>query len=115
VTRDAGQAVQAAATKKVSAEATRLVQQAEQQASEIRRQAQALAEKVKLEGYQQADALTSRAGDNPLLQAAAEPAADELREQSDDKASGIISEASRRADSVVAEAQRQAERITGEP
>jgi hypothetical protein len=112
--RGAGQALQAAARKKVSAEATRLVQQAEQQASEIRRQAQVLADKVKQEGYRQADALTSRAGDNPLLQAAAEPAADELREQSDDKASGIISEAGRRADSVVAEAQRQAEQITGE-
>jgi cell division septum initiation protein DivIVA len=49
-----------------------------------------------------------------LLQAAAEPAADELREQSDDKAAGIIREAGARADSVVAEAQRQAERITGE-
>jgi hypothetical protein len=115
VTRGAGQAVQTAARKKVSAEATRLVQQAEQRASEIRRQAQALADKVKLEGYQQADALTSRAGDNPLLQAAAQPAADELREQSDDKAAGILREAGGRADSVVAEAQRQAERITGEP
>jgi vacuolar-type H+-ATPase subunit H len=114
VAQGAGQAVQAAAEKKVSAEAARLVQQAEQQAAEIRRRAQALADKVKQEGYQQADALTSRAGDNPFLQAAAEPAADELREQSDDKASGIIREASGRADSVVAEAQRQAEQITGE-
>jgi hypothetical protein len=115
VAQGAGQAVQAAAEKKVSAEAARLVQQAEQQAAEIRRRAQALADKVKQEGYQQADALTSKAGDNPLLQAAAEPAADELRAQSDDKASGIISEAGRRADSLVADAQRQAEQIAGEP
>jgi hypothetical protein len=114
VTQGAGQAVQAAARKKISAEATRLVQQAEQQASEIRRQAQALADKVKQEGYRQADALTSEAASNPLLQAAAKPAADELREQSDDKAAGIIREAGGRADSVVAEAQRQAEQITGE-
>jgi hypothetical protein len=114
VTQGAEQAVQTAARKKVSAEATRLVQQAEQQASEIRRQAQALADKVKQEGYRQADALTSEAASNPLLQAAAKPAADELREQSDDKAAGIMREAGGRADSVVAEAQRRAEQITGE-
>jgi vacuolar-type H+-ATPase subunit H len=114
VTQGAGQAVQQAAKKKVSAEATRLVQQAEQRASDIRQQAQALADKVKLEGDRQADALTEKAGANPLLQAAAEPAADELRSQADDKAAGIVSEASRRADSLVTAAQRQADQIGGE-
>jgi hypothetical protein len=114
VTQGAGKAVQQAAKKKVSAEATRLVQQAEQRASDIRQQAQALAEKVKLEGDRQADALTEKAGANPLLQAAAEPAADELRSQADDKAAGIVSEASRRADSLVTAAQRQADQIPGE-
>jgi hypothetical protein len=114
VAQGAKQAVQQAARKKVSAEATRLVQQAEQRASEIRQQAQALAEKVKQEGYQQADALTARA-DNPILKAAAEPVADELRNEADDKAAGIIGEASRRADSLVAEAERQAEQMAGEP
>jgi AsmA-like protein len=114
VTKGAAQAVRQAATKKVSAEATRLVQQAEKQASDIRQEAQALADKVKQEGYQQADALTAKA-DNPILKAAAEPAADQLRKQSDDKAADIVGEASRRADSLVAAAQRQADQIAGEP
>ena len=108
VTKGAEQAVREAATTKVSAEATRLVQEAEQRASAIRQEAQTLADKVKQEGYRQADSLTAKAASNPLLQAAAKPAADQLREQSDNKAAGIVREASRRADSVVAAARRQA-------
>ena len=64
--------------------------------------------KVKQTGYQQADSLTAKAGDNPLLQAAAKPAADKLRKETDTKAAGIVSEASKRADSLVAAARRQA-------
>jgi AsmA-like protein len=115
VTKGATEAVQQAAKKKVSAEAAQLVQRAQQQASEIRQQAQALADKVKSEGYRQADSLTQKAGGNPLLQAAAKPAADQLREQSDDKAADIVREAGQRADSVMAQAQRQADQITDQP
>jgi vacuolar-type H+-ATPase subunit E/Vma4 len=111
VTTGAEQAV----TKKVSAEATRLVQEAEQRAAGIRQDARALADKVKLEGYRQADSLTAKAGTNPLLQAAAKPAADQLRKQSDDKAAEIVREADRRADSLVAAARRQADSIAGKP
>jgi hypothetical protein len=111
-TKQAGQAVEQAAKTKVSAEASQLVQKAEQQASEIRQQAKALADKVKSEGYRQADSLTDKAGSNPLLQAAAKPAADQLREQSDKKAADIVSEAGQRADSIVAAARRQAGEIT---
>jgi hypothetical protein len=107
----AEQAVREAATKRVSAEATRLVQEAEQRASAIRQEAQKLAESVKREGYQQADALTTRAT-NPILQAAAKPAADQLRKEADAKAAGIISEAEKRADGVVAEARRKANTTT---
>jgi hypothetical protein len=110
--KGAEQAVTQAATKKVSAQATQLVQQAEKQATDIRQQAQTLADKVKKEGYQQADSLTGKAGNNPLLQAAAKPAADQLRKQSDDRAADIIREAQNRADSVVAAAQRQAEQLS---
>jgi cell division septum initiation protein DivIVA len=63
---------------------------------------------VKRVGYQQADSLAMRAEDNPLLQAGAEVAASELREQTDQKAQGIIREATRRADSLIAGARRQA-------
>jgi hypothetical protein len=100
------QAVREGATQRLSAEATRLVQEAEQRASAIRQEAQTLAETVKRQGYQQADALTERAS-NPILRAAAQPAADKLREQADEKAAGIIREADQRADKVVAEARRQ--------
>jgi hypothetical protein len=89
-----------AVTTKASAEA-------EQRAAGIRKEAQTLADKVKKEGYRQADSLVAKAGDNPLMQAAARPAADKLREQADDKAAGIVRSASQRADSVLAAARRQ--------
>ena len=86
----------------------RLVQEAEGQAAAIRQQAESLAARIKLAGYQQADALTAEAGDNPLAQAGAKVAADQLRKETDDKAGGIVAEASRRADSLIAGARRQA-------
>jgi hypothetical protein len=101
--------VEQADTTKVSAEATQLVQEAEQRAAGIRKDAQTLADKVKSEGHQQADSLVAKAGDNPLVQAAAKPAADRLRKQSDDKAAGIVRAANERADSLVAAARRLAE------
>lgn len=106
------QAVQQAATQKLSAEATKLVQEAEQRAASIRKEAQTLADKVKLEGYQQADSLTAKAT-SPILQLAAKPAADQLRKQADSKAAGIVREANQRADSLVAQARRQADETSG--
>jgi len=108
VAQGASQAVKAAVTQKVDSAALRAVQAAEQQAAAIRQQAESLASKVKLTGYQQADSLTTRAGNNPLLQAGAKVAADKLRKETDDKAAGIIGEANKRADSLVAAAKRQA-------
>jgi len=106
------QAVQQAATQQVSAEAAKLVQDAEQKAASIRQEAQTLADKVKLEGYQQADSLTAKAT-NPLLKVAAGTAADQLRKQADEKAAGIISEANKRADDLVAEARQKAGQNSG--
>ncbi|HEX6534134.1 MAG TPA: AsmA-like C-terminal region-containing protein [Gemmatimonadaceae bacterium] len=103
-----------AATKKVSAEATRIVQEAEQRAAGIKQDARTLAEKVKQEGYQRADSLTAKAGNNPLLQAAAKPAADKIRQQADDKAAAIVRAADQRADSVVAAARQQASKVGAE-
>jgi hypothetical protein len=108
VTTGAQQAVKQAVTQKVDSAAMRLVQEAEGQAAAIRQQAESLAAKVKLTGYQQADSLTAKAGSNPLLAAGAQVAADKLRKESDDKAKGIVDEASRRADSLIAAARRQA-------
>jgi vacuolar-type H+-ATPase subunit H len=99
-----------AVTTKASAEATRLVQEAEQRAAGIRQDAQKLSDKVKTEGYKQADSLMAKAGGNPFVQAAAKPAADKLRQQADDKAAGIVRAANQRADSLVAAARQKAER-----
>jgi hypothetical protein len=99
-----------AVTAKASAEASKLVQDAEQRAASIRQDAQALADKVKAEGYKQADSLVAKAGDNPFVQAAAKPAADRLKKQTDDKAAGIVRAANERADSLVSAARQQAEK-----
>jgi cell division septum initiation protein DivIVA len=113
VTQGAKQAVTAAVTGKASAEAMKLIQRAEEQAAEIRGKAQSLADRLKSEGYQQADSLTAKAGGNPLRQTAAALAADQLRKQSDDKAASIIREAGAQADGLVAAARRQAEQLGG--
>jgi uncharacterized protein involved in outer membrane biogenesis len=109
----AQEAVTSAVTAKASAEALKLIETAEQQASEIRAKAQSLADKLKTEGYQQADSIMAKAGSNPLRQTAASLAANELRKQSDEKAASIIEEAGAQAESVVAAARRRAEQLGG--
>jgi len=52
--------------------------------------------------------LTAKAGDDPLAAASAKLAADQLRQQTDQQAQGIVTEATRRADSLIAGARRQA-------
>ena len=76
----------------------------------MRQEAQTLADKVKSEGYRQADSLVAKAGDNALVQLAAKPAADKLRKQADDKSASIVRAANARADSVIAAARAQAEK-----
>src|SRR4051794_14213072 len=83
-------AVEKTATAKVSAEATRMVQEAELQAASIKQDAQALADRVKAEGNAHADSLVARAGNNPLLKVAAKPAGEKLRREADDKAAKIV-------------------------
>jgi AsmA-like protein len=104
----AQQAVTQAVTQKVDSAALRAVAAAEQQAAALRQRAESLAAQVKQTGYQQADSLVGRAGDNPLLQAGAKVAADKLRQESDSKAQAIVDEASKRADSLIAAARRRA-------
>jgi uncharacterized protein involved in outer membrane biogenesis len=108
VTQGATGAVKQAVTQKVDSAAMRLVQEAQNQAAGIKQQAESLAANVKRLGYQQADSLVGKGGSNPLVQAGAQVAADRLRQESDNKAKGIVDEASRRADSLVAQAKRQA-------
>jgi hypothetical protein len=107
VTSGAEQAVKAAATQKVDSAAMRAVAEAEKQAAGIRQQAESLAADVKRTGYAQADSLQAKAT-NPLLKAAAGPAADRIRKETDNKAAGIVSEANKRADDLVAQAKQKA-------
>jgi hypothetical protein len=108
-------AAQQAVTQQASAAAAQVVAEAEQRAQVIKQSAQALADTVKQTGYRQADSLTAKAGDNPLLQLGAKAAADKLRKQSDDKAAAIVREANARADSLVASARAQAARVGAKP
>jgi hypothetical protein len=110
VAQGAQTAVKQAVEQKVDSAAMRVVQEAERQAAAVRQEAESLAARVKQTGYQQADALTAEAGNNPLVQAGAKVAADKVRQETDQKAQGIISEAGKRADSLIAQAKRQAGR-----
>jgi hypothetical protein len=110
LTSSVTKSVTEAVTTKMSAEATRMMQEAEQRAAAMRQEAQTLADKVKSEGYRQADSLVAKAGDNALVQLAAKPAADKLRKQADDKSAGIVRAANARADSLIAAARAQAEK-----
>lgn len=103
----AKQLAQQQVAKQTGVDAARLVRDAEQRASAIRQQAESTAVTVKRTGYEQADALLQRAS-NPIVRAAAQPAADRLRKEADDKAAGIIREADQQANNLVAEARRQA-------
>ncbi len=108
------QAVREGVSKKLSAEAEKLIQEAEQRAAGIRKESAALAETAKREGYKQAEALEQRAT-NPLLKAAAKPAADKLRKEADVKAAGIVREGDQRAEELVADARRQAGQAGAQP
>ena len=108
-------AAQQAVTQQASAAATQLVADAQQRAAAIVQSAKTLADTVKQTGYRQADSLTAKAGDNPLMQVAAKAAADKLRKQSDDKAAAIVRAANQRADSMVASARAQAAKVGSKP
>jgi AsmA-like protein len=92
---------------KAAAEAQRLIGEAESRAAGIRAQAQTLSEKVKLEGYQQADALVAQSGEG-LAGIAADAAADRLRKEADDKSASIVREAEQQANELVEKAREEA-------
>ena len=75
-----------AVTEKVDSAGARLVPRPSRRRP-IRKEAQSLADKVKAEGYQQADSLTAKAS-SPMPRMAAKPAADQLRKQSDRRRRG---------------------------
>jgi hypothetical protein len=103
----ATEAVKQAAEQKVNAEAQKLIGEAEKQATGIRAEAQSLADKVKKEGYQQADSLVAKSKDG-LAKMAATAAADQLRKETDNKAAQIVREADQKANALVEQAKKQA-------
>ncbi len=107
VAKGATDAVKQAAEQQVNAQAQKLMADAEQRANQIRAEAQTLSDKVKREGYQQADSLVAKSKDG-LARMAATAAADQLRKETDNRAAQIVREADQQANSLLAEARKQA-------
>jgi hypothetical protein len=98
------------ARRKATAEAERLIAEAEQQAATIRADARTLAATVRREGNERADSLLVRAT-SPAAKLAAKVVVDRVRREADQQAERGIREADARADSLVARAKRQADAL----
>jgi hypothetical protein len=94
------------ARRRATAEAERLVAQAEEGAAAVRLEADSVAARVRREGYEKADALVARAT-NPVARVAAQTGADRLRRETDAQAERIVREADARATALVEEARRR--------
>jgi hypothetical protein len=101
------------ATARARTEADRILRDAEEQAARIREEAERLAETVRTEGYAQADRLLEEAR-TPVARLAAGPAANRIRQETDDRAAQLIRESDRRAEQVLDEARRRADALLDE-
>jgi hypothetical protein len=99
-----------AARQRASAQAEKLIADAEQRAAAIRAAADSAAARVRSEADVKAKALVEKAS-NPMLKVAAQAGADKLRREADDQANNIVKEAGEKADALVAEARRKAAAI----
>ncbi|MEO8148441.1 MAG: AsmA-like C-terminal region-containing protein [Bacteroidia bacterium] len=90
-------------------EADKLIAEAEIKAKEIKDAAKVASDKVRKEGYAQADALIKKAGDNPLAKVGAQQASFKLKKETDKKADQVISEANKQADGIVNDAKKKAD------
>lgn len=96
--------------KQVTDEAAKLMAEAQQQAQQIRNAAKVAADKIKQEGYAQADNLVKQAT-NPIAKIAAQKAADKLKKETDAKAQKIIDEGNAKADAVLDAAKKQSDKL----
>jgi len=96
---------------KASAEADRIIKQAEEQALRIKQEAKIAADKVRGEGDLQARNLIKQAGSNPLKKAAAEVASKKLKDEANTKANSIEREANTKADDILKRARNEAARL----
>lgn len=78
----------------------KILADAQQQADKVKQEATATAEKVRKEGYAQADNL-EKSAKNPIEKVAAKKAAEKLRKETDEKANKIISEGNKKADDIM--------------
>ena len=89
-------------------QADKLIADAELKAKEVKDAAKSVSDKIRKEGYAQADNLVKQAGNNPLAVAVAKKAAEKLKKETDKKADQVIAEADKQADTVVNEAKKKA-------
>ncbi|MFL5752932.1 MAG: AsmA-like C-terminal region-containing protein [Bacteroidia bacterium] len=95
---------------KASAEAEKILADAQKQADNVKAEAAKVAEQVKAEGYKQADDLEANAS-NPIAKIAAKKAAEKLRKESDAKAQKINDEAAVKSDKIMEEARAKADKL----
>ena len=87
---------------------------AEKSAAQIRKEGKSASEKVKTEGYKQADLLVEKAGSNPIKKRAAQIAAKKLKQETDKKAKQVEDTANKNADKVIKEADQKSLQIKKE-
>lgn len=96
---------------KASAEAEKLMKDAEEKAAQLRAEAKKAADKVRAEGKSSGDKLIEEAGNNPLKTAAAKKGADKLNKEAEEKAQKIEKEADEKAQKVLDEAREKADKL----
>lgn len=100
------------AKERASAEAEKLIKQAEQQAQSIRDAAKASADQVRKQAYDNAQKVEDQAKGKPkLMRDAAKKSADKIRSEGDKKADKIIKEADQKADAVINKAKQEADKL----
>lgn len=104
----------AQASAKAKAEADKILADAQAKADAMKQEAAKVADKVRSEGYAQAQKLEDEAK-NPFAKKAAKAAADKLRQETDKKANGIVSEANGKAEAFMNSARQQANQRLSNP
>lgn len=89
-------------------QADKLIADAELKAKELKDAAKVASDKIRKEGYAQADNLVKQAGSNPISVAVAKKASEKLKKETDKKADQVTTEANKQADTLVSDAKKKA-------
>ncbi|MFN4235369.1 MAG: AsmA-like C-terminal region-containing protein [Bacteroidia bacterium] len=95
---------------KASAEAEKILKDAQAKADQIKAEGKRLADQIRSEANAQAQKIESQAK-NPLEKAAAKAAADKVRKEGEEKAKKVENEANTNADNVMNEARKKADAL----